>query len=58
MANKKFSPGEKAPISGQYRNTTTRTEVTVVQGEPLPPTPGKNQGYTLVDPTKHKLLKK
>lgn len=58
MANKKFSPGEKAPVSGQYRNISTRTEVTVVKGEPLPPTPGKNQEYILVDMTKHKSTKK
>jgi len=49
-----FNPGEKAPKSGQYRNTKTRTEVTVTRGEPLPPTPNKNQKYILVDPTKHK----
>lgn len=55
MSKKKtFSPGEKAPKSGQYINTRTKTEVTVTQGEPLPPTPKKNQKYILVDPTKHK----
>jgi hypothetical protein len=57
MASKTFSPGEKAPVSGQYQNPTTKTEVTVVKGEPLPPTPGKGQGYKLVDPTKHKAQK-
>lgn len=51
---RKFRPGQKAPTSGQYRNTKTKTEVTVTQGEPLPPTPGKHQPYILVDPTKHK----
>jgi len=50
----KLSPGTKAPASGQYRNNTTRTEVTVVRGEPLPPTPKSKQTYTLVDKTKHK----
>jgi len=53
-AKRTFRSGEKAPKSGQYRNNRTRTEVTVTQGEPLPPTPGKGQRYTLVDPTKHK----
>jgi hypothetical protein len=53
-AKRIFNPGEKAPISGQYRNTKTGTEVTVTQGEPLPPTPKKNQNYVLADPTKHK----
>ena len=54
MSVKTFTPGEKAPVSGQYKNITTQTEVTVVKGEPLPPTPGKGQEYKLVDPTKHK----
>ena len=53
-AKRTFRPGERAPKSGQYRNTKTKTEVTVTQGEPLPPTPKKDQKYTLVDPTKHK----
>ena len=49
-----FTPGMKAPKSGQYQNTTTRTEVTVTRGEPLPPTPKRGQQYVLTDPTKHK----
>jgi len=53
-ARRTFKPGETAPRSGQYRNTGTGTEVTVTQGEPLPPTPEKDQRYILVDPTKHK----
>jgi len=53
-AKRTFNPGEKAPKSGQYKNTTTKTEVTVTQGKPLPPTPKKDQNYILVDPTKHK----
>jgi hypothetical protein len=51
--NKCLKPGEIAEISGQYINTTTKTEVTVTQGEPLPPA-GKGECYMLVDPTKHK----
>jgi hypothetical protein len=56
MANK---PGNKAPRSGQYeitgpRGGRTGEERTVVKNEPFPPTPKKNQHYTLVDPTKHK----
>lgn len=54
MSKKRFKPGEKAPVSGQYENSKTKTEVTVVKGEPFPPTPGKNQGYILADKTKHK----
>ena len=53
MANK-LTPGVKAPASGQYRNNSTRTEVTVTRGAPLPPTPKPSQTYTLVDKTKHK----
>lgn len=54
MGGKLLKPGQKAPASGQYKNTTTKTEVTVTKGEPLPPTPGPNQKYKLVDKTKHK----
>ena len=54
MANSKLTPGTKASTSGQYKNTTTKTEVTVTKGEPLPPTPKSGQGYVLVDKTKHK----
>lgn len=54
MSEKLFRPGDKAPRSGQYRNTTTGYEVTVTQGEPLPPTPGSGQQYRLADPTRHK----
>ena len=45
--------GEKAPVSGQYKNTRTGTEVTSVRGEPLPPGP-KGSKFNLVDTTKHK----
>ncbi|MBD3375245.1 YjzC family protein [candidate division KSB1 bacterium] len=55
MAGKKrYSPGEKAPQSGQYKNTQTSNEVTVTKGEPMPPTPKKGQKYVIVDPTRHK----
>lgn len=54
MSNSKLPPGTKAPTSGQYRNNSTRSEVTVVRGEPLPPTPKSGQTYTIVDKTKHK----
>ncbi len=49
-----LKPGTTAPTSGQYQNTTTKTEVTVTKNEPLPPTPKPGQGYKLVDATKHK----
>lgn len=54
MGTKTYKPGEKADHSAQYKNTTTKTEVTVVKNEPLPPTPGPGQTYVLVDKTKHK----
>jgi hypothetical protein len=47
-------PGTKAPRSGQYENPKIGKEVTVTRGEPLPPTPGRNQGYRLSDPTNNK----
>lgn len=55
MAGKKrFSPGTPVPTSGQYKNTSTGTEVTSVRGERLPPTPESGQKYVLVDKTRHK----
>lgn len=55
---KTYKPGEKAPRSGQYeiigpRGGRTEKERTIVKGEPMPPTPKKDQGYKIVDPTKH-----
>jgi len=52
-------PGQITPKSGQYgivgpRGGKTGTEITAVEGKPLPPTPKPGQGYTLVDKTKHK----
>ena len=54
-----YKPGQSAPVSGQYLITGPRggdvggAERTVVSGEPLPPTPKPNQGYRLVDRTRH-----
>lgn len=53
MANK-LKPGTPAPVSAQYRNNTTKLEVTGVKGKPLPPTQGKGQTYSVADKTKHK----
>jgi len=54
-----LKPGSKSPASGQYiivgpRGGKTGKEVTVVRGEPMPPTPKSGQGYVLFDPTKNK----
>jgi hypothetical protein len=51
---KRLTPGTPTPRSGQYRNTSTGTEITSTKGNPLPATPKPGQSYTLVDPTKHK----
>lgn len=51
-------PGQPAPASGQYQTVGPRggkgNEVTVVKGEPLPPTPQSGSTYKLVDPSKNK----
>jgi hypothetical protein len=50
-----FHPGEIAQRSGQYREVGPKgdkgREVTVVKGEPLPPTSQPNCTYILTDPT-------
>lgn len=55
-----LSPGAQAPNSGQYEIVGPRggaqpgrTERTVVQGEPMPPTPAPGLRYVLVDPTRN-----
>ena len=58
----KKKPGERAKQSGQYeivgpRGGKTGREVTVVKGEPFPPTPEPGMGYIIVDKTKHKKKK-
>ena len=60
MSNKttELKPGEKAPASGQYQEIGPRGrkghEVTVVKGEPLPPTTVAGSTYKIVDRTKNK----
>jgi len=55
--SKSLKPGQTAPKSGQYQIIGPKggkgPERTVTKGEPMPPTPKKGSGYTLVDPTKH-----
>ena len=51
--------GQIATTSGQYavvgpKGGKTGTEVTVVKGKPLPPTPKPGQSLVLTDKTKHK----
>ena len=54
-----LKPGTKAPASGQYgvigpRGGKINHEVTVVKGEPMPPTPKAGQRYVLNDRTNNK----
>jgi len=53
-----LKPGQTAPNSGQYQQVGPKGgkghEVTVVKGEPLPPTTMPGSTYTLVDPTNNK----
>lgn len=54
-----LKPGQKAPLSGQYgiigpRGGKINKEVTVVKGEPLPPTPKPGQTYVINDPSNNK----
>lgn len=58
-----LKPGQKAPKSGQYgvvgpRGGKINHEVTVVKGEPMPPTKKPGQTYVLNDPTNNKSGKK
>jgi hypothetical protein len=57
--NEGLKPGQTATKSGQYeqigpRGGKTGKEVTVVKGEPFPPSPKQGMTYDLVDPTKNK----
>lgn len=52
-STRKLPPGTATPVSGQYRNSGSRQEVTSTRGNPLPPGP-KGSTYDLVDPTRHK----
>ncbi|MEN6463458.1 MAG: hypothetical protein ABFC94_19080 [Syntrophomonas sp.] len=46
--------GGKAPVSGQYKPAGSKNEVTLVQGNRVPPGPNGATKFTLVDQTKHK----
>ena len=51
---KKVKTGQIAPVSGQYRPSGQKTEVTLVKGKRVPPTPKGATTFTLIDQTKHK----
>lgn len=56
--NTGLRPGQTVPQSGQYIQVGPKggkgKEVTVVKGEPLPPSPKPGMTYNLTDPTKNK----
>lgn len=57
IREEKFSKeefGAKTPVCGQYRNNTTRKEVTIVPGEPPRPVPESGQISPIAKKTKHK----
>lgn len=45
--------GGTVPVSGQYRPAGSKTEVTFVKDNRVPPTKGGATSFTLVDKTKH-----
>ena len=49
----KIKTGQKVPVSGQYRPTGSKTEITLVQGKRVPPTTTGVTTFTLGDKTKH-----
>lgn len=58
MAKHIFRPGQIASTSGQYvyvgpRGGISGKEVTVVKGEPFPPSPKPGMGFMLSDKTRH-----
>lgn len=51
---KSVKTGGVVPTSGQYRPQGSKTEVTFVKGNRVPPTSTGATKFTLVDKTKHK----
>jgi len=50
--------GEIAPVSGEYRPSGSRNEVTMVKGNRVPPNnEGVRQSFTLVHKAKHESKK-
>lgn len=46
--------GRIAPVSGQYRPLGTKLEITLSEGDRVPPYSRKAKTFVLVDKTKHK----
>lgn len=49
----KVKTGGVVPVSGQYRPAGSKTEVTFVEGNRVPPVSTGATTFTLVDKTKH-----
>lgn len=54
MTKIRVKTGGVVPVSGQYKPEGSKTEVTFVRGNRVPPTPNGATKYTLIDQTKHK----
>ncbi len=59
MAKQQFRPGQKVPLSAQFkvigpRGADLNKEITSVKGEVFPPTTKPGQRYEVADPTKNK----
>lgn len=54
MSKTTVKTGQTVPKSGQYKPQGSKTEVTFVQGNKVPPTASGATQFTLVDQTKHK----
>lgn len=56
----RYKPGQKPPDSGQFIEVGPRggkqgnTEITGIEGKPLPPTSKPGNSWVQVDQTKHK----
>jgi len=44
----RVKPGEKVPDSGIYKSTKSKRKATMVEGEPAPPTPQKDEKWKQV----------
>jgi hypothetical protein len=53
----KTKTGKKTPVSGQYRASGTKYEITLTKGNKVPPYRGKAKTFVLSDKTKHKKSK-
>ena len=52
--SKTVKTGGAVPVSGQYKPQGSKTEVTFIKGNRVPPTSSGATKFTLVDKTKHK----